>query len=283
MGTSCAKKLASHTGNGGALHHANEETGMGGIGTQTLYEMVRKWTAQPWNGIEYCRIAETLWDSIESSGLIEGPFGATATLLESCVVDSAEKVETGLIDGKQAVESLARLLQDDDFAWGARIIEVYVSVNPVCRVSNPDRLLQEEWPRGPQKPERWNGSVQSFWITMGAISLLVAALVLLVLSNYGALPPTQLMLSIIVGIPMYAMSYYFRSVATKRMWRALFIMLGAGGIGFWCLALPIALLFGPTIRLIPFSLRLPIMFVPVIMGGYIGARIGRARDCRPFM
>ena len=50
----------------------------------------------------------------------------------------------------------------------------------------------------------------------------------------------------------------------------MFIMLGAGGIGFWCLVLPIALLFGPNIRLIPFWLRMPLLFILPVIGALIG-------------
>jgi len=205
------------------------------------------------------------------------------TLLESYVVDSAEEVDAGLIDMNQAVEGLLTLLQNDDFARGAKIIEVSVETNPVCRISNIDSLLQENWPRGPQKPQWWKRSVRSFWISMGAVSFVSMVIIYSILIGLGILPPTELVLSIVVGIPMYAMSYYFRTVATKRVWRVVFIMLGAGGIGFWCLALPIGLLFGPTIRLIPFWLRLPFTYIPVIVGAYIGDWIGNRRDYRPYM
>ncbi|GAG67311.1 unnamed protein product [marine sediment metagenome] len=253
------------------------------IATQTLYEMVNKWTAQPWDGTRYSHIAEHLWDSIETCGLIDGPFGMTMTLLESCVVDSVEGINGGLLDKAQAVASLTTLLQNDDFARGANIIEVSVETNPVCRISNIDSLLKKIWPIGPQKPQWWKRSVRSFWLSVGIVSFATMIIIYIAMIDLGILPPVQLFLGVAVGIPMYAMSYYFRTVATKKMWRAVFIILGAGGIGFWCLALPIALLFGPTIRLIPFWLRLPLMYIPVIVGAYIGDWIGKRRDYRPYM
>ncbi len=253
------------------------------IATQTLYEMVNKWIAQPWDGTQYSHIAEQLWDSIETCGLIDGPFGMTMTLLESCVVDSVEGINGGLLDKAQAVASLTTLLQNDDFARGANIIEVSVETNPVCRISNIDSLLKKIWPIGPQKPQWWKRSVRSFWLSVGIVSFATMIIIYIAMIDLGILPPVQLFLGVAVGIPMYAMSYYFRTVATKKMWRAIFIILGAGGIGFWCLALPIALLFGPTIRLIPFWLRLPLMYIPVIVGAYIGDWIGKRRDYRPYM
>ena len=252
------------------------------IGTRTLYEMVKEWSGQHWDGVQYNRHSEELWNSIEACGLIEGPFGDSMTLLESCIVDSNEAIDAGLLSEKLALERLKGLLENDDFVVGARIIEVSIETNPVCRISNIDSLLKKIWPIGPQKPQWWKRSVRSFWLSVGIVSFATMIIIYIAMIDLGILPPVQLFLGVAVGIPMYAMSYYFRTVATKKMWRAVFIILGAGVIGFWCM-LPIALLFGPTIRLIPFWLRLPLMYIPVIVGAYIGDWIGKRRDYRPYM
>ncbi|MCK5266330.1 MAG: hypothetical protein KAR03_12045, partial [Candidatus Thorarchaeota archaeon] len=178
------------------------------IETQTLYEMVNKWIAQPWDGTRYSHIAEQLWDSVEACGLIEGPFGDSMTLLESCVVDSVEGINGGLLDKAQAVASLTTLLQNDDFARGANIIEVSVETNPVCRISNIDSLLQKIWPIGPQKPQWWKRSVRSFWLSVGIVSFATMIIIYIAMIDLGILPPVQLFLGVAVGIPMYAMSYY---------------------------------------------------------------------------
>jgi hypothetical protein len=254
------------------------------VDTQTLYKMVNEWTAQPWDGFRYSHIAEQLWDSLETYGLIEGPFGMSITLLESCVVDSVEGINAGILDKNQAVSSLKELLQNDDFARGAKVIEVSAKTNPVCRISNIDSLLKENWPRGPQKPQWWKRSVRSFWLSMGVVSFAIMIIFYVIVIGYGILPPAQLFLTIAVGIPMYAVSYYLRTVATERMWRAVFIMLGAGGIGFWCLALPIGLLFAPFLRSIPWWIGQPLLMIPsVVIGVLIADRIGKKRGYRPYM
>ncbi|MGY5881546.1 MAG: hypothetical protein RTV31_14950 [Candidatus Thorarchaeota archaeon] len=254
------------------------------INTQTLYEMVSEWTGQSWNGSRYSHIAEQLWDSIETCGLIEGPFGMTMTLLESCIVDSVEGIDEGLHDKDHAVSSLKELLQNDDFTRGAKIIEVSVKTNPVCRISNIDSLLQKNWPIGPQKPHWWKRSVRSFWFSVGVVSFAVMVFIYSILISSGILPPAQLLLSIAVGIPMYAMSYYLRTVATKKMWRSVFIMLGAGGIGFWCMIVPSVFLFAPFFRSIPFGIGFPLLTIPsVVIGAFIGDWIGKKRDYRPYM
>jgi hypothetical protein len=257
---------------------------MNRIDTQTLYEMVKKWTVQPWDGTRYGRIVETLWDSIEACGLIEGPFGMAMTLLESYVVDCAEEVDAGLLDMNQAVAGLTTLLKNDDFTQGAKIIEISIDTNPVCRISNIDSLLKKNWARGPQKPQWWKRSVRSFWFSMGAVSFAIMIIFYVIVIGYGILPPTQLFLAIAVGIPMYAMSYYLRTVATERMWRAGFIMLGACGIGFWCLMLPFAFLFAPFLRSIPWWIGQPLLMIPsLVIGAFIGNWIGKRRDYRPYM
>lgn len=254
------------------------------ITTQTLYEMVNKWTAQPWDGTRYSHIAEQLWDSVEACGLIEGPFGMTMTLLESCVVDSVEGVNGGLLDKAQAVANLTTLLQNDDFACGAKIIEVFVEINPVCRISNIDSLLKKVWPIGPQKPQWWKRSIRSFWLSVGVVSFATMIIIYIAMIDLGIMPPVQLILGVAVGIPMYAMSYYLRKVATKKMWRALFIMLGACGIGFWGLIVPSVFLFAPFIRSIPWWIGMPLLTIPsVVIGAFIGDWIGKRRDYRPYM
>ena len=254
------------------------------IATQTLYEMVKEWTEQPWDGVQYKRIAEELWDSIDDLNLIEGPFGDSMTLLESCIVDSNEAIEAGLLGEKQALDSLKELLENDDFVVGARIIEVSVEVNPVCRISNIDSLLQKDWPIGPQKPQWWKRSVRSFWLSVGVVSFAVMAIIYVILIGLGILPPIQLFLAVAVGIPMYAMSYYFRTVATKRMWRAVFILLGSCFIGFWFILAPLTILLSYLSISLPWWLGWPLpMILSLVVGAFIGDWLGKRRNYRPYM
>ncbi|MCK5302947.1 MAG: hypothetical protein KAJ96_07395, partial [Candidatus Thorarchaeota archaeon] len=216
--------------------------------------------------------------------LIEGPFGDSMTLLESCIVDSNEAIEEGQLSEIQALDRLKELLENDNFVVGAQIIEVSVETNPVCRISNIDSLLKEKWPIGPQKPQWWKRSVRSFWLFMGVVSFAIMVILYVTMIGLGILPPIQLFLGVAVGVPMYAMSYYLRKIATKRMWRIGFIMLGACGIGFWCLIVPSVFLFAPFIRSIPWMMGLPLLTIlSVVIGAFIGNWIGKRRDYRPYM
>jgi len=248
--------------------------------------MVKEWSGQHWDGVQYNRHSEELWNSIEVCGLIEGPFGDSMTLLESCIVDSNEAIESGLLSEKQALESLKELLENDDFVKGAQIIEVTVETNPVCRISNIDSLLQKDWPIGPQKPQWWKRSVKSFWLSVGVVSFVIMAIFYVIMISFGILPPIQLLLAVAVGIPMYAMSYYFRTVATKRMWRIGFILLGFCFIGFWFILAPLIILLN-SLRspgtFLPWWLGMPLMILPLVLGAFIGDWLGKRRDYRPYM
>jgi hypothetical protein len=259
------------------------------VGTKTLYRLVKEWSNQPWGGIRNIRICEELWNSIEAYELIEGPFGDSVTLLESCIVDSNEALDAGLLSEEQALNNLRDLLENDDFVLGARIIEVSVESNPVCRISNIDSLLQKEWPIGPQKPQWWKRSVRSFWLFVGVVSFAIMIIISIIMIELGTLPPVQLFLAVAIGIPLYASSYYFRTIATKRMWRVVFILLGSCFIGFWFILVPLTFLLvfsgvwsllGP----IPWWLGMPLLTIPpLVTGAIIGDWLGKRRDYRPYM
>jgi len=255
--------------------------------TRTLYEMVIAWTEQPWDGVQYKRIAEELWDSIEDLNLMEGPYGDSVTLLEMWIVDYAEGIDAGLFQAEQAVGNLKKLLENDDFVEGARIIEVCVNTNPVCRISNIDHLLQQSQYR---EPLRWTRGM-----TIGSVVTLVAILgFYIVMIGLQLWEPMRLLTPLVIFSMSGIFFYYLYKPNSPISWRALWILGHAGIFGMGIIILYLVLL-GPILGTIfppspDFSHRFFSLLVFAIVvgscitiGGILGDRLGKRRNYRPYM
>ena len=253
--------------------------------TRTLYEMIRTWIGQPWDGVQYKRIAGELWDSIDDLNLMEGPYGVSVTLLESCIVDSAEGIDAGLFQAEQAIGNLKELLENDDFVEGARIIEVCVNTNPVCRISNADRLLQQSQYR---EPLRWTRGM-----TISSVVSIVA-----ILGFYIVMIGLQLWESIRLLSLLFCFSmsgiwlYYVYKANSPISWRAHWILGHAGIFGMGMFFLYVVLLwpifgtvFPPPSDISSRFFSLLVMAIVIgscmIIGGIVGDRLGKKQNYRP--
>ncbi|MGY5881948.1 MAG: hypothetical protein RTV31_17000, partial [Candidatus Thorarchaeota archaeon] len=187
------------------------------IDTQTLYEMVSEWTVQPWDGLQYKRISEELWDSIDASNLMEGPYGVSVTLLESCIVDSIDALQTGQFSEEQAIDGLKKLLENDDFITSARVIEVCVETNPVCRIPNIDRLLHQSQSR---EPLRWTRRMK---VAM-AVSLVTALGLYIVMIGLQLWEPSRLLSWLVITSVSGILLYYLYKFNPPRLLRAIWIV-----------------------------------------------------------
>ncbi len=260
------------------------------LNTRTLYEMVTAWAEQPWDGVQYKRIAEELWDLLDASNLMEGPYGDSVTLLESCITDSAEGIEAGLFQAKQAVSNLKKLIENDDFVEGAKIIEVYIKINPVCRISNLTGLHKSG--KGLPFPE-WNRR-NTLLVSLSLVSWLVLYVVLV---GFGVWEPTQLITWTIITGVSGVFFYFFRRGLHNFRFRRTFWIVGFGC--FFCMPLAIAWLYllswlaAPFVSWLatpslPLVLRLmifvPVYIIPPLLGGGLIAEIlGKQRDYMPYM
>jgi len=255
--------------------------------TRTLYEMVTAWAEQPWDGVQYKRIAGELWDSIDDLNLMEGPYGVSVTLLESCIVDSTEALQAGQLTEEQAVDGLKKLLENDDFIVGARVIEVCVNTNPVCRISNIDRLLQQSQYR---EPLRWTRGM-----TIRSVVSIVAILgFYIVMVGLQLCEPVQLLYHFVITSVFGILFYYLQKRNSPTFNRVIWPLGHACIFGMGILILYIGIMapifrsvFPPSsdISYIFFS---PLVFAVVvgscmIIGGILGDRHGKKRNYRPYM
>ncbi len=258
--------------------------------TRTLFEMVKEWSERTWDGTQYIRITEELWNSIDASGLMEGPYGDSVTLLEMCIVNSTEVFQTGQLTEDQALDGLKKLLENDDFILGAKIIEVYIKINPVCRISNLKRLHKSG--QGLPFPE-WNRG-KTLLVFLSFVSWFVLYVVLV---GFGVWEPTRLITwTIITGISGVFFYYIRRRLHDFRFRRTFWI------VGFGCvfsmplliawnyllswLAAPFVIWLAassipPVLRLVIFG---PVAIAPpFIGGGLIAEKLGKRRDYMPYM
>ncbi len=256
------------------------------IDTQTLYEMVNDWTVQPWDGIRYSHIAEQLWNSIDASGLMDGPYGVSVTLLESCIVDSFDALQAGQFTEIQAIDGLKKLLENDDFIISARVIEVCVEANPVCRIPNIDRLLQQSQSR---EPLRWTRRGKIAMV----VSLVTALGLYIVMIGLQLWEPSRLLSWLVITSVSGILLHYLYKFNPPRLMRAIWI------VGHACIfAMGGFILYG--VFLVPFfnSVFLPspdisyrifaglvswiVLGSCIVIGGILGDRHGKRRNYRPY-
>jgi hypothetical protein len=251
--------------------------------TRTLYEMVAVWADQSWDGVKYKRIAEELWDLLDDLNLMEGPYGVSVTLLESCIVDSAEGIDAGLFQAEQAVGNLKKLLENEDFIEGARIIEVCVNTNPVCRISNVDQLLNKSQSIDYRKPQWWTRSFRSYWLFIGSVFFALMIVIYSLIINLGLRPLSDLILSITIGIPMFVGAYALRRSQSVNAFKWMWTLFGAFSIGFFMIFAPLILLLGHQLYMMLGVWFVWATLIPsMILGAFIGERWGRRRGYKPY-
>jgi len=250
---------------------------------RTLHDIIQDWANQPWAGDRYLSIAAQLWDSLEVNDLIEGPFGVSVTLLESCILDANEGLKAGELDEEQAVEQLTDLLFNEDFAVGARIIEVGMGANPDHRITNVDQLHEESRTLDFRIPRWWKRSVRSYWLFIGGVSFVSMIIFYGLMINLGLRLPINLLLAIAIGVPMFAGAYALRRSQSVNAFKWMWTLFGAFSIGFFVIFAPLILLLGHQLYMILGVWFVWATLIPsMILGAFIGERWGRRRGYRPY-
>ncbi len=257
---------------------------------RTLYALVEEWSKQSWDGELYSRVAEELWDYLNEGGFMEGSLGATATLLETCVVDTNEEIERRTLSRNQAPQRLKELLEVQDFAEGAKIIEIQIKANPAYRITN---LIREHRSGQSLPVPEWNRGKT----LLVSLSLVTALVLCVVLVSLGVWEPTQIITwTIITGMSGFFF-YYVRRRLDNFRFRRLFWIVGLGCFFSMPLILAWVYLLGllavPFVSWlatpsIPLVLRLvifgPVYIIPPLLGGgLIAEKLGKRRDYMPYM
>jgi hypothetical protein len=209
------------------------------------------------------------------------------TLLESCIVDSNEAIEAGLLSAKQALDSLKELFENDDFVEGARIIEVCVNTNPVCRISNIDHLLQQSQSR---EPLRWTRRMK---IAM-AVSLVMALGLYIVMIGLQLWEPSRLLSWLVVTSVSGILLYYLYKFNPPRLLRAIWIVGHACIFGMGIIILWTGFMGPIFLSVFPYSPDISYRFFTVlvsaivigssmVIGGILGDCHGKRRNYRPYM
>ena len=257
------------------------------LNTRTLYEMTKEWSGQPWDGTKYLRITEELWNSVDDRGLMEGPYGDSVTLLESCIINSIEALHAGQLTTEQAVDGLKKLLENDDFVEGAKIIEVYIKTNPVCRISNIGRLLQQSQSR---EPLRWTRRMKIAMV----VSLVTALGLYIVMIGLQLWEPSRLLSWLVITSVSGILLYYLYKFNPPRLLRAIWIVghaciFGMGIIILWTGFMgPIFLSvfpYSPDISYRFFTVLVSLIVIGscIVIGGILGDRHGKRRNYMPYM
>ena len=257
------------------------------LNTRTLYEMVTAWAERTWDGGQYKCIAEELWDLLDASDLMEGPYGDSVTLLEMCIVDSTEGIDAGLFQAEHAVSDLKKLLENDDFVEGAKIIEVYIKTNPVCRISNIDLLLQQGQSRGPLI---WTRRMKIAMV----VSFVTALGLYIVMIGLQLWEPSRLLSWLVITSVSGILLYYLYKFNPPRLLRAIWIsghacIFGMGIIILWTGFIgPIFLSvfpYSPDISYRFFTVLVSTIVIgsSMVIGGILGDRHGKRRNYMPYM
>jgi hypothetical protein len=88
----------------------------------------------------------------------------------------------------------------------------------------------------------------------------------------------------IVTAPLIAFAYYIRTTSSLALWRAIWIMVGIGLVGFHIFLILNFLLIKTLSSivgfLIPFSIT---MAIAVLVGAFVGDQIGKRRHYKPII
>lgn len=134
-----------------------------------------------------------------------------------------------------------------------------------------------------RKPGWWKRSVRSYWLIFVLLPFVAILIVLGALFLQGVTALTELLKYALVTSMLIATAYYIRRISSLKLWRMIWIMFGACGIGTLILGVLLGV-FGKTLVLLlgPWPALLLSFGVAIALGALLGDYIGKRRGYRPW-
>ncbi|MCL6578709.1 MAG: hypothetical protein K6T73_04900 [Candidatus Bathyarchaeota archaeon] len=133
-----------------------------------------------------------------------------------------------------------------------------------------------------KKPKWWKRSVKSYWFLCVLLPFVAVLTVYGVLVSLELYEMIRVITYLVVTSVAIAAAYYIRTNPSHGLWRILWILFGVGIIGF-PLSIALSFLLVNTISPIAGRLHLVLlsMLIAILVGGFLGDRLGKKRGYRP--
>jgi len=133
-----------------------------------------------------------------------------------------------------------------------------------------------------RKPGWWKRSIRSYWLIFALVPFVVVLIVYGALFLQGIATLTELLTYAVVTSVLITVAYHIRKLSSPNVWRIVWILVGVGVIGFptsVALAFLLVNTLGSAIGSIP--LLLLSFGIAVVVGAFLGDRLGKRRDYQP--
>ena len=251
---------------------------------ESLYDLVEKWTMEPWDGIRFLTITQKLEKLLDEESHSGNYQGAIIGVLEGTIKSLHEMVQDGILTETEVTQKLGQLLKDSDFSRGAKNIEVEFveSVYDVAvSIQNMKELSSQKTSEEYKAPKWWKGSVEIFWrLIAGAffIVLLSVCASLIILRLWELLVITTLLLG---PVGSFLVAYYIRRVRYPSVFRSTWIV-GTiiGSVSMWSVFLSMFFLY--KIISAFFLQLLPVIVFGMMVGAFSGEWWGKRQRYIPY-
>ena len=134
-----------------------------------------------------------------------------------------------------------------------------------------------------RKPRWWKRSIRSYWLIFVLLPFAAILVVLGALFLQGVTALAEILKYVIITSVAIAFAYYIRKTNSLKVWRTVWVLLGACGIGTLIAGVMLGV-FGKTLILYlgPGPSLLLTFVTAITVGALLGDYIGKRRDYRPF-